>query len=320
MFWTGFEAGRLVEWKLIIASASIPYTKVWTIPIANILSPQKRDAQYTRASYWLLIAILHFLQTGKHSGTSLEKKMALSSSLWCFNSLWTGKHMWTPWCRPALLFPWVSIPYKRESTCEHEYFKKGDQMLTEGFNSLQTGKHMWTCIWSSLNKDNGNLFQFPTNGKAHVNEMVVFESGMFEIEFQFPTNGKAQRNQKAGSMICRWQIYGFNSLQTGKHIWTSPDNPKRVTGRVSIPYKRESTSELRSMKGTKDGPKCFNSLQTGKHIWTVEYPSQVDVNAVSIPYKRESTSEQRFLTNALSKRTSFNSLQTGKHIWTITIL
>ena len=60
---------------------------------------------------------------------------------------------------------------------------------------------------------------------------------------------------------------------------------------VSIPYERESTSELTGRK-----------LEMDK------------VRNVSIPYERESTSEHYVLAETHQISNSFNSLRTGKYI------
>ena len=67
-----------------------------------------------------------------------------------FNSLQTGKHMGTTY-----------------------------KLLTEkvgrsGFNSLQTGKHMGTAALEARENRIMELFQFPTNGKAHGNLCLEF--------------------------------------------------------------------------------------------------------------------------------------------------
>ena len=64
---------------------------------------------------------------------------------------------------------WVSIPFKRESTCEQ-------MLIAIGF------------------KFDTYLFQFPSNGKARVNFIVRTRLKSQPILFQFPSNGKARVN------------------------------------------------------------------------------------------------------------------------------
>ena len=60
--------------------------------------------------------------------------------------------------------------------------------------------------------------------------------------FQFPTNGKAHLNDE------------------------TDDGTEDTVVNVSIPYERESTSELEEKLALDWLKKCFNSLRTGKHI------------------------------------------------------
>ena len=63
---------------------------------------------------------------------------------------------------------------------------------------------------------------------------------MAELEFQFPSNGKVVPNENHGNIA---------QIETRK---------------VSIPFKRESNSELKGSARTKEAQEGFNSLQTGK--------------------------------------------------------
>ena len=86
--------------------------------------------------------------------------------------------------------------------------------------------------------------------------------------FQFPSNGKAHVHRVVGAPKHGFQVGGFNSLQTGKHMCTKLDriNEYGEIITVSIPFKRESTCAPSHSK-----------LVTG------------DLVTVSIPFKREST-------------------------------
>ena len=114
-----------------------------------------------------------------------------------------------------------------------------------------------------------------------------------------------------------YSAFGFNSLQTGRHIqrkeemqitesddvFQFPSNgkayPKRKPadekgnddGDVSIPFKREGISKGYEDRAGQGNETCFSSLQTGRHI--------------------QSKPETRY---NIFKTQCFNSLQTGRHI------
>ena len=143
-------------------------------------------------------------------------------------------------------------------------------------------------------KQKPNKFQFPSNGKAYLNQRLKRESvGRVSIPFresvctdtvgfQFPSNGKAYLNL-------------LTTLQTGKRIQSD-----RFGGWVvSIPFKRESISELSETKavGIINSTR-FNSLANGKAYPKVVVPRarfnslQTGVQRIShenlpIPFKRE---------------------------------
>ena len=83
-------------------------------------------------------------------------------------------------------------------------------------------------------------FQFPSNGKAH-SDSRLWAIIWAVILFQFPSNGKAHSDP---GMRSEWMrcLFGFNSLQTGRHIQTKNllFSKKRLKI-VSIPFKREGT-------------------------------------------------------------------------------
>ena len=103
-----------------------------------------------------------------------------------------------------------------------------------------------------LYKAEGILFQFPSNGKARVNKIVGLPKSHLQVsKFQFPSNGKARVNA--------WYLWRgkpsrllFQFPSNGK----ARVNPDRTWGAgwveilVSIPFKRESTCELRLRKMT----------------------------------------------------------------------
>ena len=141
------------------------------------------------------------LQTGKHMCTRWK-----ASCWWqpcsCFNSLQTGstggsstsprRQVSIPFKRGKHMC--TSIPFKRESTCAQK--PTIVRCKVNGFNSLQTGKHMCTFLKMANSVCSDEVvFQFPSNGKAHVHFNFIF--GNTHI------------------VIC-----SFNSLQTGKHMCT----------------------------------------------------------------------------------------------------
>ena len=220
-------------------------------------------------------------------------------------------------------------------------------------------------------------FQFPSNGKAYLNrgrwtdgiwpadvsipfkresvsEPIVTclegSANGLEEKFQFPSNGKAYLNIFMCHVLEPLLNKSFNSLQTGKRIWTVISEPTEATlaTRVSIPFKRESVSERslspprrsrrssvsipfkrESVSEQEDPPymaelwaRRFQFPSNGKaylNIWRHHVPRRPDAE-VSIPFKRESVSEliqAPCQTSITTVSRSFNSLQTGKRIWTL---
>ena len=116
----------------------------------------------------------------------------------------------------------VSIPFKRESTCEPETEVNNNEskafqfpsngkarvnMQNECDGGLQGGpvsipfKRESTCEhkWKSFGF--GLLgFQFPSNGKARVN-IQMFREKDVPREFQFPSNGKARVNMVGQQVV-----------------------------------------------------------------------------------------------------------------------
>ena len=164
-----------------------------------------------------------------------------------FNSLRTGKYIWTshPWGRET----WPS------ATC---------------FNSLRTGKYIWTCPIVILAGIVVGVFQFPTNGKVHLN-LRIKRSKTRKKNVSIPYERESTSEPFGIATVTSIALtIGFNSLRTGKYIWTEglwkrSALPWQI---VSIPYERESTSERGSGR-----------------------QGQTRVRLVSIPYERESTSE-----------------------------
>ena len=185
-----------------------------------------------------------------------------------------------------------------------------------GFNSLQTGKRIWTPVVSEEIIIPAR-FQFPSNGKAYLNALALAVLAV-GCEFQFPSNGKAYLND-------------------------SDDPYTRQDACVSIPFKRESVSELTAYANWHRHGVSFNSLQTGKRIWTnsqadrqpqhfvFQFPSngKAYLNALikmavnedpyvfQFPSNGKAYLNSRWPVSCRRIRISFNSLQTGKRIWTL---
>ena len=86
-----------------------------------------------------------------------------------------------------------------------------------------------------------------------------------EREFQFPSNGKVYL--KSVKIIQKFMKIGFNSLQTGKCISRlKPITRQETETHVSIPFKRESVSQVPRHGHQRIRCPSFNSLQTGKCI------------------------------------------------------
>ena len=147
---------------------------------------------------------------------------------WLTNEVLTGVWFQFPsngkaylnWIRKKVVIPTtsVSIPFKRESISELTQENIG-WIFSLCFNSLQTGKHIWTDCDVDGSYYYYSVFQFPSNGKAYLNIEKRQPAVSYENRFQFPSNGKAYLNLTTTFQISGW-IIGFNSLQTGKHIWT----------------------------------------------------------------------------------------------------
>ena len=107
------------------------------------------------------------------------------------------------------------------------------------FNSLQTGRHIQTnkLIYPTRM---ASQFQFPSNGKAHSDSSNTIVENTY-LKFQFPSNGKAHSDSTVLIGDTATVSFGFNSLQTGRHIQTLGSPACRDGAIVSIPFKREGT-------------------------------------------------------------------------------
>ena len=167
---------------------------------------------------------------------------------------------------------YVSIPFKRESVSEHL-----------NYASVRTSSGPVSIPFKRESVSE------PKEGRAWI---VALE------KFQFPSNGKAYLNIK-GRLPLIVKLQSFNSLQTGKRIWTEIFIMKKnKRALVSIPFKRESVSELLYISSWSKKDKTFQFPSNGK--------AYLNSNRIVEPHEK-----QRYI--------SFNSLQTGKRIWTLSV-
>ena len=164
------------------------------------------------------------------------------------------------------------------------------------------------------------MFQFPSNGKAYPKNAVSESRTPNCYKFQFPSNGKAYPKLVQYRNTPNLVEFGFNSLQTGKHIqrgaslsydgahplFQFPSNGKAYPkGKGSPNLEKERVFQFPS--NGKAYPKFEASFFTSKSS-----------DRVSIPFKRESISKDTYSEiKGLFNEISFNSLQTGKHIQSI---
>ena len=214
----------------------------------------------------------------------------------CFNSLQTGRHMRTNHIRSHIHY-WligVSIPSKREGTCEQEQHKEVYEQVAE--------------------------FQFPPNGKAHANNQGSFESVIDKLLVSIPSKREGTCERWRAVQKGNDGVTSFNSLQTGRHMRTRLRKLKRISQRmfqfppngkahantiqryiaiceayhVSIPSKREGTCELQTE---------YHQILT---LFGFQFPPNGKAHANMI---RNTTRSWRGVIR-------FNSLQTGRHMRT----
>ena len=175
------------------------------------------------------------------------------------------------------------------------------------------------------------MFQFPSNGKAHgknaitllpnTTDMTCFNSlqtgkhmerlaGAFgwviEKMFQFPSNGKAHgKNRRVASQGVEWIRVSipFKRESTSKVI--SHQNISICISSVSIPFKRESTLKVKGKFCTISARKVsipFKRESTWKGFGVLSAAARP--RGVSIPFKRESTWKVRPFNNEPNKERS----------------
>ena len=88
----------------------------------------------------------------------------------------------------------VSIPIKRERTCEQESGWETGRFVEFQFPS--NGKARVNLLENDEFHKVVRLFQFPSNGKARVNTEKSTNGIHEQRKFQFPSNGKARVNSR----------------------------------------------------------------------------------------------------------------------------
>ena len=113
----------------------------------------------------------------------------------------------------------VSIPFKREGTCELRNPNEVDP-ITPVFQFPSNGKARVNISGRSGWETGRFVFQFPSNGKARVNSLENDEFHKVVRLFQFPSNGKARVNTEKST----------NGIHEQR--------------KFQFPFKREGTCEL----------------------------------------------------------------------------
>ena len=220
----------------------------------------------------------------------------------CFNSLQTGKRIQS--CNSNIMVirmrHTVSIPFKRESVSKEDSALFHSVLKVQGFNSLQTGKR----IQRHSLKDSGRSVSdcvsipFKRESVSKGEKLKKVLKATATLKFQFPSNGKAYPKIATARSIRLTIALTVVSIPFKRESVSKVKSrikyqkPKKAV--VSIPFKRESVSKvilqppLFQWLYTR-----FNSLQTGKRIQrrlTMSAFSS-DLFKVSIPFKRESVSK-----------------------------
>ena len=210
----------------------------------------------------------------------------------------------------------VSIPFKRESTWKVRP-PRAAMRKHRSFNSLQTGKHMESRhAMVTYIPNSGNVFQFPSNGKAHGKsaDINVYTVGREDRFNSLQTGKHMEREQLHGAGS---NNHRFNSLQTGKHM------ERYSFGREIFPEKGFNSLQPGTGKHMESNTlvaraqlfyMCFNSLQTGKHMESLSsndrWHSPLRFNSLQTGKHMESVEKEVIDVWYFS----FNSLQTGKHM------
>ena len=211
-----------------------------------------------------------------------------------FNSLQTGKHIWTwlntttwkirygvvsiPFKRESIserrpthwgswrLGDWVSIPFKRESISEH--YRTGPHGHSRVFVSIPFKRESISERSNSRCRTSSGNVSIPFKRESISERSIAGKFHKNSVVFQFPSNGKAYLNVTMSSLTMLVAGISFNSLQTGKHIWTLYQLAEEYDGKeFQFPSNGKAYLNGKSANNSLT-LLSFNSLQTGKHIWT----------------------------------------------------
>ena len=112
----------------------------------------------------------------------------------------------------------VSIPFKREGTCEHPRPPDDQGWVLEQvsipFKREGTCEHV---RYGNIKQNPKAKFQFPSNGKARVN--LSKGKGLLlatnDVSIPFKREGTCEQDT---TLVTTLSALSFNSLQTGRHV------------------------------------------------------------------------------------------------------
>ena len=109
----------------------------------------------------------------------------------------------------------VSIPFKRESTCEHALKAEREQERERRVSIPFKRESTCEPKVKKEKRKNESIVSIPFKRESTC-ELAILIGIVAVIVFQFPSNGKARVNLKEA--ISKINYDCFNSLQTGKHV------------------------------------------------------------------------------------------------------
>ena len=187
----------------------------------------------------------------------------------------------------------VSIPFKRESGDKDKYALGGK--WPGGMFQFPSNGNAYHKPEKTNHDKATHMFPFPSNGKVHrkfkTNRVIKHKTD----RFPFPSNGKAYHKRSIAALIevaltrvsIPFKRESVSQVTHNTHCWLE------TIFSVSIPFKRESVSQELTMTCISKSVISFHSLQTGKRIQRL-LPftrTTVGTRSVSIPFKRESVSK-----------------------------
>ena len=123
----------------------------------------------------------------------------------------------------------------------------------------------------------GITFQFPSNGKAHVHrDMDGYDVVIGDVLVSIPFKRESTCALKHIDLEATF-VYGFNSLQTGKHMCTDVWNGFfPLSKEFQFPSNGKAHVHTSGISSSGTLALCFNSLQTGKHMCTRSFRNTLD--------------------------------------------